>query len=144
MDYMWETFKITFYLILIIGFILAVYYLLKNKFNLNNSRQMEVIDTLRLANGETVYLVKVFDEIVMLGGSKDELNYLRSWPLDEVDLNKLKKGDRENSKFKETFKSFLGRDKKNPNKKDEEFKENTINEKVKSKDDSSSSSDKDA
>ena len=141
---MWETFKVAFYLILIIGFILAVYYLLKNKFNLNNSRQMEVIDTLRLANGETVYLVKVFDEIVMLGGSKDELNYLRSWPLDEVDLNKLKKGKREDSKFKETFKSFLGREKTHLDQENEEFKENEINDEVKNKDNSSSSSDKDA
>ena len=144
MNYMWETFKVAFYLILIIGFILAVYYLLKNKFNLNNSRQMEVIDTLRLANGETVYLVKVFDEIVMLGGSKDELNYLRSWPLDEIDLNKLKKGDRENSKFKETFKSFLGRDKKQSNNENKAFEENKIDDEVKNKDNSSSSSDKDA
>ena len=144
MNYMWETFKVAFYLILIIGFILAVYYLLKNKFNLNNSRQMEVIDTLRLANGETVYLVKVFDEIVMLGGSKDELNYLRSWPLDEIDLNKLKKEDRENSKFKETFKSFLSRDKKQSNNENKAFEENKIDDEVKNKDNSSSSSDKDA
>ena len=144
MNYMWETFKVAFYLILIIGFILAVYYLLKNKFNLNNSRQMKVIDTLRLANGETVYLVKVFDEIVMLGGSKDELNYLRSWPLDEIDLNKLKKEDRENSKFKETFKSFLSRDKKQSNNENKAFEENKIDDEVKNKDNSSSSSDKDA
>lgn len=111
MDYLWETFKITFYLVLVIGFILAIYYLLKNRFNLNNSRQMEIIDTMRLANGETIYLVKVFDEIVMLGGSKEELNYLRSWPLDEIDLNSRELEKNKNkTDFKEKLKSIIAKD----------------------------------
>lgn len=112
MDYLWETFKITFYLVLVIAFILAIYYLLKNRFNLNNSRQMEIIDTMRLANGETIYLVKVFDEIVMLGGSKEELNYLRSWPIDEVDLDfkDLKKSKKNKENFKNKLKNILAKD----------------------------------
>ena len=112
MNYLWETFKITFYLVLVIAFILAIYYLLKNRFNLNNSRQMEIIDTMRLANGETIYLVKIFEEIVMLGGSKEELNYLKSWPIDEIDLDfkdlqnrKAKKGS-----FKNKLKNILAKD----------------------------------
>jgi len=112
MDYLWETFKITFYLVLVIAFILAIYYLLKNRFNLNNSRQMEIIDTMRLANGETIYLVKVFDEIVMLGGSKEELNYLRSWPIDEIDLDfkDLKKSKNNKENFKKKLKNILAKD----------------------------------
>ncbi len=111
MNYLWETFKISFYLVLVIAFILAIYYLLKNRFNLNNSRQMEIIDTMRLANGETIYLVKVFEEIVMLGGSKEELNYIRSWPIDELDIDFKKiKDDKENkTDFKETFKNLLAK-----------------------------------
>lgn len=111
MNYLWETFKISFYLVLVIAFILAIYYLLKNRFNLNNSRQMEIIDTMRLANGETIYLVKVFEEIVMLGGSKEELNYIRSWPIDDLDIDfKDIKEDKENkTDFKETFKNLLAK-----------------------------------
>lgn len=110
MDYLWETFKITFYLFLVIGFILAIYYVVKNKFNLTNSRKMEVIDSMRLANGETIYLVKVFDEIVMLGGSKEELNYLKSWPLAEIDLKaeNQKKSSTKNN-FKDKFKNILAK-----------------------------------
>lgn len=111
MNYLWETFKITFYLVLIIAFILAIYYLIKNRFNLNNSRQMEIIDTMRLANGETIYLVKVFDEIVMLGGSKEELNYLKSWPIAEIDLNfKELKKDKNQNDFKKKLKNILAKD----------------------------------
>jgi flagellar protein FliO/FliZ len=84
----------------------------KNKFNLNNSRQMEIIDTIRLTNGETIYLVKVFDEIVMLGGSKEELNYLRSWPIDEIDLDfkDLKKEKVKKVDFKSKLKNILAKD----------------------------------
>jgi flagellar protein FliO/FliZ len=112
MNYLWETFKITFYLLMIIGFILTIYYFLKNKFNLNNSRQMEIIDTMRLANGETIYLVKVFDEIVMLGGSKEELNYLKSWAISDLNIEFEDFGDNNNStsNFKNTFKKLLGKE----------------------------------
>lgn len=117
MDYLWETFKITFYLVLVIAFILAIYYLVKNRFNLNNSKQMEIIDTMRLANGETIYLVKVFDEVVMLGGSKDELNYLRSWPLAEIDLDfkDLKKAKAKKGNFKSKLKNILAKDQSSKN-----------------------------
>jgi len=117
MNYLWETFKITFYLVLVIAFILAIYYLVKNRFNLNNSKQMEIIDTMRLANGETIYLVKVFDEIVMLGGSKEELNYLRSWPLAEIDLDfkDLKKSKEKKANFKNRLKSILAKDESRDN-----------------------------
>jgi len=112
MNYLWETLKITFYLFLVIGFILAIYYLIKNRFNLNNSRQMEIIDTMRLANGETIYLVKVFGEIVMLGGSKEELNYLKSWPIDQIDLDfkNLKKEKGKKGDFKNKLKNLLAKD----------------------------------
>lgn len=115
MDYLWETFKITFYLVLVIAFILAIYYLVKNRFNLNNSKEMEIIDTMRLANGETIYLVKVFDEIVMLGGSKEELNYLKSWPLEEIDLNlkKKKKNKAKTAGFKNKLKNIMAKNKNN-------------------------------
>lgn len=111
MDYLWETFKITFYLFLVIAFILAIYYLVKNKFNLTNSKKMEVIDTMRLANGEIIYLVKVFDEIVMLGGSKEELNYLKSWPLSEIELEaeNLEKSKAKKNNFKQKFKNILAK-----------------------------------
>ena len=117
MDYLWETFKITFYLVLVIAFILAIYYLVKNRFNLNNSKQMEIIDTMRLANGETIYLVKVFDEIVMLGGSKEELNYLRSWPLAEIDLDfkNLKKSKEKKGNFKSKLKNILAKEENSKN-----------------------------
>lgn len=120
MDYLWETFKITFYLVLVIGFILAIYYFVKNRFNLNNSKQMEIIDTMRLANGETIYLVKVFDEIVMLGGSKEELNYLRSWPLADIDLDlkDLKKKKSKKGDFKKKLKNILANDNSSSSDKD--------------------------
>lgn len=111
MNYLWETFKIAFYLVLIITFILAIYYLLKNRFNLNNSREMEIIDSMKLANGENLYLIKVFDEIVMLGGTKNELNHLQSWPLAEINLKDSKKA--KETKFKETFKNFLAKNNNN-------------------------------
>jgi len=74
---------------------------------------MEIIDTMRLANGETIYLVKVFNEIVMLGGSKEELNYLRSWPIDQLDFdfNDLRKEKGKKGDFKDKLKSILAKDK---------------------------------
>jgi flagellar protein FliO/FliZ len=107
MNYIWETFKIAFFLVLIIAFILAIYYLVKNKFSLNTSKKMEIIDSMRLANGEMVYLVKLFDEVIMLGGTKEEVSFLKSWPQSEVDLTT----DKENSNlnFKNTFNKFLAK-----------------------------------
>lgn len=107
MNYIWETFKIAFFLVLIIAFILAIYYLVKNKFSLNTSKKMEIIDSMRLANGEMIYLVKLFDEVIMLGGTKEEVSFLKSWPQSEVDLTT----DKENSNlnFKNTFNKFLAK-----------------------------------
>ncbi|SFL78526.1 FliO/MopB family protein [Halanaerobium salsuginis] len=107
MNYIWETFKIAFFLVLIIAFILAIYYLVKNKFSLNTSKKMEIIDSMRLANGEMIYLVKLFDEVIMLGGTKEEVSFLKSWPQAEVDLTT----DKENSNlnFKNTFNKFLAK-----------------------------------
>ncbi|MFN2341261.1 MAG: flagellar biosynthetic protein FliO, partial [Halanaerobium sp.] len=61
--------------------------------------------------GETIYLVKVFDEIVMLGGSKEELNYLRSWPIAEIDLDfkDLKKAKNNQANFKSKLKNILAK-----------------------------------
>ncbi|MFW6273577.1 MAG: FliO/MopB family protein [Halanaerobium sp.] len=84
MNYLWETFKISFYLVLIIAFILVIYYLIKNRFNFQQSKEMEIIDTMRLANGEMLYLVKIFDEVLLLGGTKENINNLNSW--DEADV----------------------------------------------------------
>lgn len=94
MNYLWETFKISFYLLLVIAFILVIYYIVKNRFNFNQTKEMEVIDTMRLANGETIYLVKIFDEILMLGGTKEELNLLKGWQEEDVELN-LQSGERD-------------------------------------------------
>jgi flagellar protein FliO/FliZ len=79
----------------------------KNKFSLNTSKKMEIIDSMRLANGEMVYLVKLFDEVIMLGGTKEEVSFLKSWPQSEVDLTT----DKENSNlnFKNTFNKFLAK-----------------------------------
>lgn len=107
MNYIWETFKIAFFLVLIIAFILAIYYLVKNKFSLNTSKKMEIIDSMRLANGEMVYLVKLFDEVIMLGGTKEEVSFLKSWPQSEVDLTTDKKNS--NLNFKNTFNKFLAK-----------------------------------
>ncbi len=125
MNYLWETFKISFYLLLVIAFILVIYYIVKNRFNFNQTKEMEVIDTLRLANGETIYLVKIFDEILMLGGTKEELNFLKSWQEEDVELN-LQSGERDklaNSAhdFKKTLmdklnnRDFLNRNKNQQN-----------------------------
>lgn len=127
MNYLWETFKISFYLLLIIAFILVIYYIVKNRFNFNQTKEMEVIDTMRLANGETIYLVKIFDEILMLGGTKEELNFLKSWQEEDVELN-LQSGERDklaNSAhdFKKTLmdklnnRGFLNRNKNHQNQK---------------------------
>jgi flagellar protein FliO/FliZ len=45
---------------------------------------MEIIDTMRLANGEMLYLVKIFDQVLLLGGTKERISNLNSW--DEADL----------------------------------------------------------
>jgi len=123
MNYLWETFKISFYLLLVIAFILVIYYIVKNRFNFNQTKEMEVIDTMRLANGETIYLVKIFDEILMLGGTKEELNLLKGWQEEDVELN-LQSGERDklaNSAhdFKKTLLNKLkNRDLSNRNRED--------------------------
>lgn len=87
MNYLWETFKISFYLVLIIAFILFIYYLIKNRFNFQQSKEMEIIDTMRLANGEMLYLVKIFDEVLLLGGTKEKVNHLKSWEEEDIVLD---------------------------------------------------------
>ena len=96
----------SFYLIIVIGFIFIIYYIVKNRFNFHQSREMEIIDSMRLANGESLYLLKVFDDILLLGGTKEKLNYINSWSADEVDIDLKELGDGRasaNFDFKETL-----------------------------------------
>ena len=113
MNYMWETFKMAFYLILVICFILAIYYFIKKRFNFSTTKELKLIDSLRLFNGETVYLVKVYNDIVMLGGSKEELNFLKSWPISEIDFDLKDLEDNETAKidFKEKLKDIINQNK---------------------------------
>lgn len=109
MNYMWETFKIAFYLVLVIAFIFAIYYLIRKKFSFSSAKELKIIDSIRLFNGENVYLIKVYNEIVMLGGSKEELNFLRSWSISEidVDLADLKEDNEQKSLFKDKLTGIL-------------------------------------
>ncbi|CCU80773.1 hypothetical protein HSACCH_02299 [Halanaerobium saccharolyticum subsp. saccharolyticum DSM 6643] len=109
MNYIWETFKMAFYLILVIGFILAIYYLIRKRFNFSSSKELKIVDSMRLLNGENIYLIKVYDEIVMLGGSKDELNFLRSWSISELDieLDELENDKEEKTIFKDKLLKIL-------------------------------------
>ncbi|OEG61768.1 flagellar protein FliO/FliZ [Halanaerobium congolense] len=113
MNYMWETFKMAFYLILVIGFIFATYYFIKKRFNFSSTKELKLIDSLRLFNGETIYLVKVYNDIVMLGGSKEELNFLKSWPVSEIDfdLNELEENQAAKVDFKEKLKKIINQNK---------------------------------
>jgi len=110
---MWETFKMAFYLILVIGFIFATYYFIKKRFNFSSTKELKLIDSLRLFNGETIYLVKVYNDIVMLGGSKEELNFLKSWPVSEIDfdLNELEENQAAKVDFKEKLKKIINQNK---------------------------------
>jgi len=98
-----------FYLILVIGFILAIYYLIQKRFNFSSSKELKIVDSMRLLNGENIYLIKVYDEIVMLGGSKDELNFLRSWSISELDieLDELENDKEEKTIFKDKLLKIL-------------------------------------
>lgn len=115
MNYIWETFKMAFYLVLVIGFILAIYYLIRRRFDFSSSKELKIVDSMRLLNGENIYLIKVYDEIVMLGGSKDELNFLRSWPISELDLEleDLEKDKVEKTLFKDKLMTMLNQKNKN-------------------------------
>lgn len=105
MNFFWEMFRITFYLILIIAFILIVYYFLKNRVNFNKTKEMEIIDSMRLANGETLYLLKIFDEIILLGGTKENLQRIYSWPEAEleIDFEEESAAEEKSFNFKQTF-----------------------------------------
>ncbi|KXS49953.1 MAG: hypothetical protein CI948_740 [Halanaerobium sp.] len=102
-----------FYLILVIGFIFATYYFIKKRFNFSSTKELKLIDSLRLFNGETIYLVKVYNDIVMLGGSKEELNFLKSWPVSEIDfdLNELEENQAAKVDFKEKLKKIINQNK---------------------------------
>lgn len=125
MNYIWETFKMAFYLVLVIGFILAIYYLIRRRFDFSSSKELKIVDSMRLLNGENIYLIKVYDEIVMLGGSKDELNFLRSWPISEIDLEleDLEKDKVEKTLFKDKLMTMLNQ--KNKNDKQKKSKDNS-------------------
>jgi len=118
MNYIWETFKMAFYLVLVIGFILAIYYLIQKRFNFSSAKELKIVDSMRLLNGENIYLIKVYDEIVMLGGSKDELNFLRSWSISELDieLDELEEDDEEKTIFKDKLLKILNQKKNKPEK----------------------------
>lgn len=125
MNYIWETFKMAFYLVLVIGFILAIYYLIRKRFDFSSSKELKIVDSMRLLNGQSIYLIKVYDEIVMLGGSKDELNFLRSWPISELDLEleDLEKNKADKTLFKDKLMSILN--KKNKNDKQKKSNDNS-------------------
>ncbi|MEC9489994.1 MAG: flagellar biosynthetic protein FliO [Halanaerobiales bacterium] len=107
MNYLWETFKISFYLVIIIAFILIIYYFIKNRFNFKQSKEMEIIDTMRLASGEMLYLVKIFDEVLLLGGTKERVNHLKSWEEEDIVLD-LSQTDQNNFEGKASdFKNML-------------------------------------
>ena len=122
MNYIWETFKMAFYLVLVIGFILAIYYLLRRRFDFSSSKELKIVDSMKLLNGQSIYLIKVYDEIVMLGGSKDELNLLKSWSISELDfeLDDLEKGEAEKMLFKDKLMSIFDQKNKKDKKKNKD------------------------
>jgi len=130
MNYIWETFKMAFYLVLVIGFILAIYYLIQKRFNFSSAKELKIVDSMRLLNGENIYLIKVYDEIVMLGGSKDELNFLRSWSISELDieLDELEEDEEEKTIFKDKLLKILNQ-KKNKQEKNKDNSGSDQNEK---------------
>jgi len=130
MNYIWETFKMAFYLVLVIGFILAIYYLLRRRFDFSSSKELKIVDSMRLLNGQSIYLIKVYDEIVMLGGSKDELNLLKSWSISELDfeLDELEKGEAEKMLFKDKLMSILDQKNKKDKRKNKDHSGSDQNE----------------
>jgi len=111
-----------FYLVLVIGFILAIYYLLRRRFDFSSSKELKIVDSMKLLNGQSIYLIKVYDEIVMLGGSKDELNLLKSWSISELDfeLDDLEKGEAEKMLFKDKLMSIFDQKNKKDKKKNKD------------------------
>ena len=130
MNYIWETFKMAFYLVLVIGFILAIYYLLRRRFDFSSSKELKIVDSMKLLNGQSIYLIKVYDEIVMLGGSKDELNLLKSWSISELDfeLDELEKGEAEKMLFKDKLMSILDQKNKKDKRKNKDHSGSDQNE----------------
>jgi len=119
-----------FYLVLVIGFILAIYYLLRRRFDFSSSKELKIVDSMRLLNGQSIYLIKVYDEIVMLGGSKDELNLLKSWSISELDfeLDELEKGEAEKMLFKDKLMSILDQKNKKDKRKNKDHSGSDQNE----------------
>jgi len=68
---------------------------------------MEIIDTIRLANGEMLYLVKIFDELLLLGGTKESISNLKSWDEKDVVLDLTKQNEKNLEGRASEFKNML-------------------------------------
>lgn len=109
MSFSWQLIKMIFYLLLVILLFFIVIKFIKNQsyfqgFNSN----LQILEKIYFNSDQALYLVKVVDEVWVLGISKEEIELL-SKVTDEDKIEELTEG-LEDNKLNQNFKKFFNRD----------------------------------
>ena len=104
---MWEVIFLLFVFIFVIG---LAYYITKKIASLGalrmQGKNMEIIETLQLGINQSIHLVRVGKKMLILGVSKDTINFLSETESDSIDQSVYKTSD-EIKPFEEYLKKMM-------------------------------------
>lgn len=116
MNYSWEIIKIIFYLILVLGIIYLLANFLKKKvFQPTGGQYMETIEQLYLGPNKSLKLVKVRENILLLGVTDEKIELLKEWPKSEFPLDLKANNNDHRPDFAHYLKDFIGKYRRDQN-----------------------------
>lgn len=105
MNYSWEIAKLIFYLALVLSLIYLINLFLKKKLTGQKKGEfMEVIEQVYLAPKKSLVLMRIKEEILLLGLTDTGLNLLKKW--DQSEFGNLEM-DSSGTNFKGYLKEFI-------------------------------------
>ncbi|MGM0471494.1 MAG: FliO/MopB family protein [Bacillota bacterium] len=112
MSLVWQVIRMIFYLLAIIVLFFVVVKLLRNYKLISglNNKHLTIIDRLHFNSNQALYLVRVVDEVWIIGASDQQINLLTK--IDEPQVEELT-ADNEVNDWQQEIKKFLNRDEAN-------------------------------
>ncbi|ADL13135.1 flagellar biosynthetic protein FliO [Acetohalobium arabaticum] len=109
MSFSWQLIKMVFYLsLIIILFFIVIKFIKKQRHLQGFNRNLQILEKIYFNSDQALYLVKVIDEVWVLGISKERVELLSK----VTDLDKIEKltAELEDNNLKQSFKKFFNRD----------------------------------